>query len=471
MFIFPLLYLTTFIFAASDILKGNKQGFFLFIIFGLSIYSTALSVMFILGLRDFIFLFQFFKEILVLVVLSMSIWFLKERVRFHFIDYAVMAFFIYILAFAILPIGEQTLVSRLLAFKTTSFFALIYFIGRLYDPETLFIGKFFNYILLLSISAGVVVAAEVVFDQHLQTLTGYADYSYYLFNFEPSGNYGLSWTFESEGGFKRFASFFANPLEHAAATVMALAIIGGLYTTDEYRFKIDTLGLIALACTFISITFAISRASFVSYFLIIYVYALITRKKFITNAIHLVGVVCAVYLIYLITASRDEMSGLQEMVVNTLDFSNPSSIGHIIAWMEGILAIAGNPFGLGMGTSGRVGGSVGDVTGGENQFIIIGVQAGIIALIMYLVIYVSIIQTAYTWLYNLKGKEKKVCLSVLLIKIGFFIPLFTSEVESSSYISYLNWFLSGLFVSIMMHHKNKTVQQTKNDLLSPSTIS
>jgi len=106
-----------------------------------------------------------------------------------------------------------------------------------------------------------------------------------------------------------------------------------------------------------------------------------------------------------------------------------------------------NPLGLGLGSSGRA--AMGDNTGGENQFIIIGVQAGIVAMFLYISIYISLIRTARHWVNRLKGKEKKVCLALLLMKIGFLIPLLTSEMESSAYISYMVWFLSGLFINIV----------------------
>ena len=108
-----------------------------------------------------------------------------------------------------------------------------------------------------------------------------------------------------------------------------------------------------------------------------------------------------------------------------------------------------NPLGLGLGTSGRIGGSLGDQTGGENQFIIIGVQAGIIAMGLYLAVYIGLIKTAYKWFFRLKGKEKKLCLVLLLIKIGFLIPFLTSELESSPYISYMTWFFSGLLMAVI----------------------
>lgn len=453
MLIFPLVFLFSFVISIREIIKGNTQGFLLFIIFGLSIYTTAMSVAYMIGFKGLIPGFQFFKELLILTVLTINVLTLRKKPRFHGIDYLLLFFFLYTFLYALLPIGEQSFVNRLVAFKSTAFFVMVYFTGRFFDPAKIFVGKYLNYVMLLTIAAGVVICLEFLLNQHLQTMTGYADYSYYFFNFEPSGNYGLSWTFESEGGFKRFASFFANPLENAGATLIALAAIGALYTRDDNKFKPDLIGLLALAASFACITFAISRAPFASYFIVIYIYALLTKKKFITHTIHLGIAGVALYFIWIITRFEDKANGIVEVVINTLNFSNPSSIGHVVEWVQGITSMITKPLGLGLGTSGRVGGSLGENTGGENQFIIIGVQVGVIALLSYMVAYFAFIKTGIKWLSTLKGKERKVCMFVLLMKIAFFIPLLTSEVESSSYISYMNWFFSGLLISIIMQYK------------------
>jgi hypothetical protein len=463
MFIFPLIYITSFFIAIREVFKGNRQAVLLFLIFGLSMYTTAMSVAFLLGLKDIIPAFQFFKEVLIISTLVLNIVTLKYRPRFNLIDYAILGFLLYTLIYAILPIGEQSFVNRLMAFKSTSFFVVVYFTGRLFDLKDIYINKYFNYIILLTIAAGAVLVFELVMQRQLQTMTGYADYSYYFFNFEPSGNFGLSWTFESEGGYMRFASFFANPLEHAAATILALSIILALYTRDNNRFNINVAGTLALGASFLSILFAVSRAPLASYFLIIYIYALLTKRKFITNTVHFGVAVGAAYLLYLFTRFEDNKSGIVEVIMNTIDFSNPSSVGHVVEWVQGIMAMVDSPLGLGLGTSGRVAGSLGENIGGENQFIIIGVQAGIIALFLYLSIYIMIIRASLNWLPKLKGKERKVCFAVLLLKIGFLIPMLTSEVESSSYISYMNWLLSGLLVSIIMRPRNIPLQPAIND--------
>jgi hypothetical protein len=450
MFIFPLVFITSFIVALRDVLKGKADGMLIFLIFGLSIYTTAMSVAFMLGMKDLIPFFQFFKEIMVLSVLILNVLSLKNLPRLHLIDYCILAFLAYTFAYALLPIGEHTFLERLLAFKSTSFYVVVYFTGRLIDPKTIFINKYFNYIMLLTIAAGAVLAVEVAMYQQLQLFTGYADYSYYYFNFEPGGLFGLSTTFDSEGGYRRFASFFANPLEHAAATLLALAVIMALYTRDDNKFKPNSIGMLAIGASFLSILFALSRAPLAAYFVMIYIYALITKKKLITHSFHFIFGVAALYVVYLFTRFDSNHTGLMEVVMNTIDFSNPSSVGHVVEWVEGILAMVEHPLGLGLGTSGRVAGTLGETVGGENQFIIIGVQAGLIALFLYLSIYVMFIKAGLKWMPKLNGKEKKVCMAMLFIKIGFFIPLLTSEVESSSYLSYMNWFLSGLFISILM---------------------
>jgi len=457
MFIFPLIYITSFIVAIREVFKGNRAGVLLFMIFGLSVYTTAMSVTFMLGLKSLIPFFQFFKEGLILSVLVLNIVSLKQRPRFHLIDYAIFAFLLYTILYAILPIGEQSFAQRIIALKSTSFFTVVYFTGRLFDPKTVYVNKYFNYIILLTIAAGAVVMVEVIFDKQLQTLTGFADYNYYFFNFEPSGDFGLNWTFQSEGGYKRFASFFTTPLEHAGATLIALSVIAATYTTDNNKFRFTNTGMLALGASFMSIIFAISRAPLASYFLIIYVYGLLTKRKLITQTAHTAIVLAVIYLVYLFSRFENNNTGIVEVIVNTVDFSNPSSVGHLIEWVQGIMAMIAQPLGLGLGSSGRVAGSLGENVGGENQFIIIGVQVGVIALILYLAIYIMFIKIGLKWLNQLKGKERKVCMAVLLLKIGFFIPLFTSEVESSSYISYMNWFLSGLLISIIMLPKTASI--------------
>ncbi|MEO8887354.1 MAG: hypothetical protein ABI367_14920 [Mucilaginibacter sp.] len=462
--IFLLIYITSFIAAVREIYKGNTSGILTYLIFGLSMYTTAMSVAFTFGLKDYIPFMQSFKELLIVSVLVLNIAGLKHRPRLHLIDYLIFFFFLYLIIYALLPIGGLALTGRLVSLKSICFYVVVYFTGRSFDPKMIYINKYFNYIILLTIAAAAVVVVEVIFQSPLQFHSGYFDYSYHYYNLQKEGSLGLEEGFTSDSGYIRFASFFTSPLEHAEATLLALAVIMGLYTTDDNKFKINSISLLALGATLLSIVFALSRAPLASYFLMIYVYALLTKKKLITRAIQYAFILAAVYVIYLFCQFENNHSGLIAVLLNTIDFSDPSSLGHLLAWTEGIISMAQHPFGIGLGSSGRVGASLNENIGGENQMIILGVQAGIIAAILYLTIYIMLIKVSFKWLHVLKGKERKICMAVFFIKVGLLISTLTTEIESSTYLSYMNWFLSGLLISLIMSKvPTKALSPVPND--------
>jgi hypothetical protein len=463
MFIFPLIYFSAFFIALKNLISRNKQGILVFLIIGLPIYTTSLSVALQIGFKNTVPFMQPLKELLILITLGLGVTELNRRIRLQTIDYAILAYFFITLLYVLLPIGQYDFIDKVIAFKSSSFFTLIYCAGRLFDPARIYISKYFHYILAVFIAAAGVLLFEIINDQHFQTLTGYADFNFYYFNQEATGNYGLSWTFETSTGLRRFASFFANPLEFAASTLLTLAILAGLYTTDDNKIKVDTLGIIAIIATQFSIFFALSRSSLASYFIMIFVYALITKKKLILNIIYAGFIAIAIYFTFFMLVINPD---LYEFIYETITFTNPSSVGHVLAWVEGVEAISSNPFGLGLGESGRVAGSLGDTTGGENQYLVIGVQTGIVTLLIYLWMHIYFIKTCWKWYPYLQGKERQVCLSLLLMKIGFIIPLLTSELESSVYISYMSWFLSGIFVNMISEHRPDISKLSEEKLLS-----
>ena len=59
------------------------------------------------------------------------------------------------------------------------------------------------------------------------------------------------------------------------------------------------------------------------------------------------------FLFILYNFSSDE---IQYIIIDTIKFENTSSLGHLIEWIEGILSILENPFGIGLALSGNAGG-------------------------------------------------------------------------------------------------------------------
>ena len=230
-----------------------------------------------------------------------------------------------------------------------------------------------------------------------------------------------------------------------------LALISSKSNTEinkQAQIKINTLVTIGLIASFICIVLALSRAAFISYFLVIYIYGWIIGNKKIVHFFHIIVAIIVLYVIYILEGD------LYDFILNTITFQNESSLGHVLEWLDGLNAMATQPWGLGLGESGRVSMTNQNNIGGENQFIIIGVQAGVLAMALYIYIYFKLIKTGLQQLKITAGKEWKIMLAIVLIKIGMFVPMFTAYVDSYMYLSYFSWFLSGYMIN---HIQNRQV--------------
>jgi hypothetical protein len=454
LFLLPCIYLFSFLQALYRLLKRQPQYMLVFFVIGLPIYFTSLSLTYQYGFESLVPVFQSFKEIIVLITLCWLIFVKKRVIVLRFPDKLMIAYLIYTFLYVLLPLGNFGFVDKLLALKGLSFFPLIYFTGRYMIPEMVNLKHIFHYICLVAVLAAIVLGWEVWQYQHLQTLTGYAEYNERFFGAEPSGNFGLSWTFETSNGLKRFASFYGGPLELGANMILTLAACLSVITTDDHRIKMNRIIFITLITCTLSIFFAISRASLVSYFAIMYLYAFITGKKQWLKIFHYAVLAAAIAIAFYIKGD------IYELIITTINFTDNSSAFHVLQWLEGLNAISSSPLGLGLGMSGRVSATTGDNIGGENQLIIIGVQTGVITMLLYLTIYIWIIQYCIRIFKTTRGKTKRLALCILLIKTGLIIPTLTANVEAYVYISYFTWFCTGLLIAM------EDVSKTKNNILS-----
>jgi len=451
--LFPFIYILSFIGSLLYLIKKKADGFLWFIILGLPIYSTTLSILYIKSFKYLITPFQIGKELLALLALGIVLFHFNRKIKWQLLDRFILGFILLSVIYLLLPVGSFGFTDKIIAVKSMVFYFVLYFTGRFFDLKQIRLNKYFSFICLTAILAALVAVGEVISNTHLQSITGYAEFNSFYYNAEPEGNYGLSWTFERTDGLKRFAAFFANPLEHSASTLVVIALLAGMYTNQKNKLKLDTFGIITLVATLFSVLFSVSRAPFISYILLIYAYAWITGNIFIRHSIHALILLGAIYLLVIINKK-----GMAEFIMDTINLNDTSTLGHISEWVTGFTAMMQKPFGLGLGESGRVANSLGSNTGGENQFIIIGVQLGFPGLFLYLATYITSITAAIKGLKILNGRERKLSMSVLLMKISFIVPLLTSYFESYTYISYISWFLTGLMINMLDRKmQNKTI--------------
>lgn len=451
MILFPIIYLASFFYGLVLLYKKDIRGFPVFIIGGLPIYIHALSVTHLYGFAGIIPAMQACKEIMVFASFVMVLFTLQEKPRWHAVDKWMMVFLGASLLYLVLPIGSYSFISRLLAFKALSVFPLIYFTGRLCKAKDINLNYLFSYICIVSIIAALVLFfVELIPYEHLHTKTGFLDFHIKFFGTEESGNYGLIWTFETESGLKRFGSIFSSPLELAASTVLTLSVLLSLAGDRRMRFRFSKFNTASLLATLFCIIMAISRASLINYFLLFYCFAHITNHQKWVQYIHLAFVLVVILFLFVVEGD------LLQFTIDTLRFQNASSIGHLLEWIKGLQAMAANPLGLGLGSSGRVSMETNDNIGGENQLIIIGVQVGIPVLLVYIIIYGATIRAALQMISFSKGKQKRLAMTVVLMKIGIIIPLLTSYIDSFNYITYTTYFLSGLCINLLMKGKQQT---------------
>jgi len=444
MFLIPLTYIIAFLKSIKEFSKGHAQGILVFICVGLPIYIQSLSITYMYGIDKAIGPMQFGKELVVLIALGLILFQIKKFPKFKTIDWMIVCFLIYSFIYVILPLGSYDFITRLLAFKSLSFFCILYFVGRFINTKYILFTKVFKTIGIVTIIAAIVAVYEYISNQHLHSQTGYMDFLIHYFDDESTGNYGLTWSFETETGLKRFGSIFGNPLELGASILLSLSLVLSFYTNENNKLRLTKFGSLFFVASLICVFLALSRASFIGYVIMIITYAFVVKNRLLIRLLYLTLSLSVMYFIYFIT-QRD----IYNFVVESITFSNASSLGHLLEWVDGFEAMMAKPLGLGLGESGRMSMFSKENTGGENQFIITGVQVGIPMLILYLCIHISIIVAAYKNRNSKFGKLKRIAMGLFLFKIGILIPMFTSNTESFIYISYLTWFLSGLIINLI----------------------
>ena len=92
--------------------------------------------------------------------------------------------------------------------------------------------------------------------------------------------------------------------------------------------------------------------------------------------------------------------------------------------------------------------------GGENQFLIIGVQMGVLTLIVYsLILFFVIIRSIKSFNSSINFKEKHISFVVGCTKFGLLLPLLTANAELYLFVSLVSWLLAGYVEKIYLKHQ------------------
>jgi hypothetical protein len=425
------------------IVKGKWTYFIFFLAAFLPIYITYLSLTYLNTRSEvLVTVFQALKDGVVGIALVVAILFQKKPAEYTFrpqsTDWLMGSFLIIAFCFLILPIGEVPFLTKASYFKGMLLPGLAYFLGRntVFDEREL--SRFFSMIFIVAILAFAVnLMEQFVLQAHIQQHTGYALYNQVINDTYPTGNFGLSWTFETQALTKRLASFFADPLELASSVLLGFAagLIWFLTSKREEGFPY----LVVMLCSMGSLFFSSSRSAFGGFFIMLFFIAVIFKLyRLILFGFSLV----TAFVIFVVFFASDDF---YYFVIDTLTFQNASSVGHVVEWVIALESMIENPFGVGLAMSGNSGSVTDEVRiGGENQFLIYGVQLGFIGMFLYILILgFSISRSIRVFRLTENLMTARLAFTAAAVKTGLLFPLFTANAELFAYVNWITWWMVG----------------------------
>ncbi|GAB5524371.1 MAG: hypothetical protein Roseis2KO_22430 [Roseivirga sp.] len=459
-----ILLVIAYVIFAAFILNGIGQGklhyLLVYLVVFLPGYTIFLSVTYaFLEIEGLTMLLRYSKELVILYALC--IWALGRKKslltsswKFSVLDWHFIGFFALSGSYLVLPIGEADFVSKATYFKNIMLLCIVYLFGRQIPISFNQWKSIFRLVITFTIIAFSVVLLERITSTHFHSYLGYARYTSDILGLEPTGSFGLNWTFQAQGGQPRYGAIFSNPLEFSASMLVsfAIAMIYLLFVQHESN-KFKYLGL--LVAVSICVMLAYSRATFVAFFIVVLFMALLLRFYKIIGAAGLAGLALVIYVLFF---APDDT---RYFVEDTLLFQNSSSITHAIEWLEGVNSMIENPMGIGLAMSGNAGGVDDDLrVGGENQYLIFGVQLGVIGLFIYLgMLYFGIRNSWRAYRMSFSRTDKIVPFIAASVKFGLLLPLFTANAEAYLFVSLFSWWLVGAAETSYQSHRKTLVSR------------
>lgn len=444
LFTLVVLYVIGLLFFAINriVIKGKWEYVIFFMCLYLPFYISILSVVYqATGSTVAVAVFQYLKELVLGLGIVSFIAYHKDPfghvVRLNMVDKLFLAFLGLATVYVFLPLGEASFINKLIYLKNIFLIGAFYFFGR----NTVFseseVGYLFRCIMYIAIAAACLNVVERLIDTHFQQFTGYALFNYAINGMEPSGNFGLAWTFETQTMSKRLASFFSDPLELASSCLMAFSV--GLIWYLTTKREEGGVYILVMATAVGSLAFSSSRAAFAAFFIMVFFIAVVFKLYRLLALGASAFVLFVVYVLFM--ASED----FYYFVYDTITFQNASSVGHVLEWVIGLESMISNPMGIGLAMSGNSASVEEDLRiSGESQFLIYGVQLGVIGLLLYIAILAfGISKSLQVFRKSPNVNNARVAFVAAVTKFGLLLPLFTANAELYLYVSLLTWWMLG----------------------------
>ena len=454
--IFIVFYYIVFAYTIDKISRGKIEYLIIFICTCLPIYTTLQAQAFnIFNSETFVTIIKLSKDTIfiyafIIFLFGKNVHLFKRTFKFSLVDKLILIFTLVVTIYALIPLGEADIFSKLIYAKNLYIISITYLIGRNIKIDKVFFNSIKKILKYLILSLTFFLCFEFILSTHFHSIIDFSNYNTIVNEIDPQGNYGLSWSFESQGSSPRYAAFFADPLELSASLLLFTSLL--IFNFWNNKKNINYFLLFMVASAFL---FSFSRGAIVACIGIVLFGLLINKNYKILLIIFTFFILSMTGLVYF---GSDE---IRYLIIDTLKFENTSSLGHLVEWIEGILSIFENPLGIGLAMSGNASGVDQAIkVGGENQFLIFGVQMGVLALIIYILILFHVIKRSYSVYFVSSNTDKHISFIVACTKFGLLLPLLTANAELYLFVSLTTWFFAGYIESRytqLKFEKNKSL--------------
>ena len=396
------------------------------------IFNTEIVVTIIKLSKDIIFIYAF-----IIFLFGKNIHLFKRTFKFSLIDKLILCFTFLVTIYALIPFGEADIFSKVIYAKNLYIISITYLIGRNIKIDEVFFNTIKKILKYLILSLSFLLCFEFILSTHFHSIIDFSNYNTLVNEIDPQGNYGLSWSFGSQGSSPRYAAFFADPLELSASLLLLTSLL--IYNFWNNKANIHYILLFMVSSAFL---FSFSRGAIVACLGIVLFGLLLNKNYKILLVIFIFLILSTTSLVYF---GSEE---IRYLIIDTLKFENTSSLGHLVEWIEGILSIFENPLGIGLAMSGNASGVDQAIkVGGENQFLIFGVQMGVFSVLIYILILFYIIKRSSHVYLKVSNFDKHISFIVACTKFGLLLPLLTANAELYLFVSLTTWFFAGYIES------------------------
>jgi len=408
--------------------------------------------------------FAAWKEAVVLVVFSAVV--IRQlrstdKIELTLADWLAILYLFIICMLGLTPglqEDREPLPIRLYGIRDAGFLIVVYFTGRFTPLVSKDLGKVLRALYAVGVFSALIGFFEYFFlPVQVLLVVGYVNYTRWL-GTTFTGALGLPENLYVELGgalVRRMFSIFLMSNIYAQCLVLIVPAIAYIRATSSRRKAL--IATFALGATLVALFLTITRASIVACILALFIVGYLLRDKltrriagFISGAIVIGALGIVLY--------RPSVG-----VVTTSDTSIES---HFNVWAESIQTIIDSPIiGLGAGTSGfastrdKVNGRE-NTWGGENQYFVIGVEFGLIALLLHLGFIYAILRGSLRAFHaQTDWGPRGVCLVAFAGGVGVAINAATTAEWAVTFPTFVFWWIAGM--SIQMAAKGEAIQTMK----------